>query len=148
MTNASREKADGPPGARELARRSMAAVEAKDREGWLDLFAEDGVVEDPIGPSPFDPKGRGHHGREQIGRFFDTVIAPHERVSFDIERSYECGDEVANVGTIRTTLEGGTHVAVVRGVYTYRSNGQGKLAALRAFWEFDATTLEEVAPAT
>jgi steroid delta-isomerase len=134
------------PGAKELSRRSMAAVEAKDREGWLDLFAEDGVVEDPIGPSPFDPDGRGHHGREGIGNFFDTVIAPHERVSFEIERSYECGNEVANVGIIRTRLTGGTHVAVVRGVYTYRSNGHGKLAALRAFWEFDKAELEEVGP--
>jgi len=42
---------------------------------------------------------------------------------------------------IRTVLAGGRQVAVVRGVYTYRSNGEGKLAALRAFWEFDAVEL-------
>lgn len=127
--------------ARELGRRSRAAVEAKDRQGWLDLFAEDAVVQDPIGPSPFDPEGRGHRGREAIAAFYDNVIAPSERITFEIERSYLCGDEVADVGTIRTTLAGGEHVAVVRGVYTYRSNGEGKLAALRAFWEFDATEL-------
>ncbi len=132
------------PGARELSQRSMALVEAKDREAWLDLFAEDGVVEDPIGPSAFDPGGKGHRGREAIGAFFDSVIAPNEGVTFDIERSYECGDEVANVGTIRTHLPGGTHVAVVEGVYTYRTDGAGKLAALRAFWEVDRVRLEEV----
>lgn len=130
--------------ARELSRLSMAAVEAKDREGWLALFADDAVVEDPIGPSPFDPDALGHHGREGIAKFFDTVIAPHEKVAFEIEESFECGDECANVGFIRTTLTGGTHVAVVRGVYTYRANKAGKLAALRAYWEFDRTTLEEV----
>lgn len=127
--------------ARELGRRSRAAVEAKDRQGWLDLFAEDAVVQDPIGPSPFDPEGKGHRGRKAIAAFYDDVIAPSERITFEIERSYLCGDEVADVGTIRTTLAGGKHVAVVRGVYTYRSNGEGKLAALRAFWEFDATEL-------
>jgi steroid delta-isomerase len=127
--------------ARELGRRSRAAVEAKDRAGWLALFAEDAVVEDPIGRSPFDPEGKGHRGRNAIAAFYDDVIAPSERVTFEIERSYLCGDEVADVGTIRTTLAGGRHVAVVRGVFTYRSNGAGKLAALRAFWEPDATEL-------
>ncbi len=131
------------PDARELGRRSRAAVEARDREGWLDLFAPDAVVADPIGPSPFDPEGRGHHGREAIAAFYDTVIAPSERITFEIERSYLCGDEVADVGIIRTTLAGGKHVAVVRGVYTYRSDGAGKLAALRAFWEYDAVELVE-----
>ena len=48
--------------ARELAEASMAAVEAGDREGWLALFDDDAVVEDPIGPSDFDPEGNGHRG--------------------------------------------------------------------------------------
>jgi ketosteroid isomerase-like protein len=130
--------------ARELGIRSRAAVHARDRETWLDLFAEDAVVQDPIGPSPFDPEGRGHHGREAIAAFYDTVIAPSESITFEITQSYLCGDEVADVGTIRTTLAGGTHQAVVHGVYTYRSDGAGKLAALRAFWEFDALELVEV----
>lgn len=98
-------------------------------------------MQDPIGPSPFDPAGSGHRGRAAIAAFYDTVIAPNERVTFEIENSYLCGDEVADIGVIRTTLPGGKHIAVVRGVYTYRSNGAGKLAALRAYWEFDAAEL-------
>ena len=127
--------------ARDLARASQAAVGAKDREAWLSLFADDAVVQDPIGPSPLDPEGAGHRGPTAIAAFYDKVIAPSERITFEIERSYLCGDEVADVGVIRTTLTGGRHVAVVRGVYTYRSNGAGKLAALRAFWEFDSLEL-------
>ena len=72
------------------------------------------------------------------------MIAPSDAIDFEITESYLCGDEVADVGVIRTTLAGGTHQAVVRGVYTYRSNGAGKLAALRAFWEFDALELVEL----
>jgi steroid Delta-isomerase len=72
------------------------------------------------------------------------VIAPSAAITFEIEQSYLCGAEVADVGIIRTTLAGGRHQAVVRGVYTYRSNGGGKLAALRAFWEFDALELHEI----
>ena len=129
--------------ARDLARKSQAAVKAKDRAGWLSLFAQDAVVQDPIGPSPFDPDGTGHRGPEAIAAFYDTVIAPNDLITFEIENSYLCGNEVADVGVIRTVLPGGKHVAVVRGVYTYRSNGAGQLAALRAFWEFDKAELIE-----
>lgn len=129
--------------ARDLARRSQAAVKVKDRAGWLGLFAPDAVVQDPIGPSPFDPEGTGHRGPEAIAAFYDTVIAPNDLITFEIENSYLCGNEVADVGIIRTVLPGGRHVAVVRGVYTYRCNGDGQLTALRAFWEFDQAELIE-----
>jgi steroid Delta-isomerase len=132
--------------ARDLARRSQAAVRSKDREAWLSLFAPDAVIADPIGPSPLDPDGSGHRGLTAIAAFYDTVIAPNEQVSFEIERSYLCGDEVADVGIIRTVLAGGDHVVVVRGVYTYRADAAGRLAALRAYWEFDAAEITRVRP--
>jgi len=93
--------------ARDLARRSQAAVKAKDRAGWLSLFAPDAIVQDPIGPSPFNPDGAGHRGPEAIAAFYDTVIAPNDLITFEIEDSFLCGDEVADVGVIRTVLENG-----------------------------------------
>ena len=108
----------------------------KDREGWLGLFADDAIVEDPIGPSPLCPDGGGHRGAEAIARFYDTVIGSVERMRFAIERSYLCGDEVADVGTIHITLAGG-HALQVHGVFTYRGDGAGRITALRAYWEFD-----------
>src|SRR5258708_20946568 len=129
------------PTARDLARRSQAAVHAKDRATWLSLFAPGAVGGDPSGPSPVGPAGNGHHGLEAIAAFYDSVIAPNEQISFEIERSYLCGDEVADVGIIATTLPGGAHVVVVSGVYTYRSDGAGLLVALRAYWEFDAAEI-------
>ena len=134
--------------ARELGIRSRAAVHARDRDGWLDLFAEDAFVQDPIGPSPFDPEGKGHHGRAAIAKFYDEVIAPSQAVDFEITQSYLCGDEVADVGIIRTTLAGGTHQAVVHVVMTYRADGAGKIAALRAYWEFDQLELVELGAST
>ena len=134
--------------ARELGIRSRAAVHARDRDGWLDLFADDALVQDPIGPSPFDPEGTGHRGRDAIARFYDEVIAPSQAVDFEINESYLCGDEVADVGIIRTTLAGGTHQAVVRVVMTYRTDGAGKIAALRAYWEFDQLELVELGAST
>ncbi len=123
--------------ARELGQASMAAVEARDRQGWLALFAEDGVVEDPIGPSALDPEGRGHRGLEAIAAFYDSVIAANESIAFDIRQSFLCGEEAANVGVIRITFAGGTAVEV-DGIYMYRRSADDKIAALRAFWEPDA----------
>lgn len=122
--------------ARELAEASMAAVEAGDRQGWLDLFAEDAVVEDPIGPSAFDPEGKGHRGRAAIAAFYDNVIGVNESIRFSVQKSFACGDEVANVGVITITLAGGAAVEV-DGVYTYRRSADGRIAALRAYWEAD-----------
>lgn len=45
-----------------------------DREGWLALYADDAVVKDPVGKSPFDTSGEGHKGKAGIAKFWDTVI--------------------------------------------------------------------------
>ncbi|HYA67407.1 MAG TPA: nuclear transport factor 2 family protein [Acidimicrobiales bacterium] len=124
--------------ARDLANRSMAAIEAKDRQGWLALFAEDGIVEDPVGPSLFDPDGVGHRGPEAIANFYDTVIAMSDSIRFHMRDSYDCGVEVANVGEIHITVGG--KVGICRLVSTYRASPDGKLAALRAYWEQDKLT--------
>ena len=122
--------------ARELAIRSLGCVEKKDREGWLAIWAEDGVIEDPVGRSPLDPEGRGHRGIAAIGAFWDKVIAPAE-LRFQIRQTFACGDECANVGTITTRVGG--MVSRTELVMVYRARGDGKLASLRAFWEFEDT---------
>lgn len=126
--------------ARTVAMASMRAVEAADRESWLGLFADDALVADPVGPSPLDPVGDGHRGIEAIAAFYDNVIST-ARVSFAIRESYAAGDECANVGTITSTFPDGTR-SIVDGVYTYRLDARGRLAAVRAYWEFDAMRIE------
>lgn len=129
-----------PHSARDAARASMRAVEAGDRAGWLALFSPDAHVEDPIGPSPFDPTGAGYHGIDAIGGFYDTVVASGA-VYFTIRESYAAGHECANVGTITTTLPDGTR-AIVDGVYTYRVDDDGRITNLRAYWEPERMRLE------
>jgi len=41
----------------------MEAVLRRSKEDWLALFAEDAIVEDPVGTSMFDPDGTGHRGK-------------------------------------------------------------------------------------
>lgn len=122
--------------ARLAAQRSMAAVAAKDRQAWLDLFAEDGCVEDPVGRSPLDETGNGHRGKDAIGAFWDKTIALMEHIEFDVQSSYAAGREVANVATIRTHMPGGM-AGRTDGVFVYRVDDDGRLTNLRAFWEWD-----------
>lgn len=125
--------AEQPP-ARAAALRSYRAVDAGDKDGWLALFAEDGSVEDPVGPSGFDPEGKGHHGHVGIAKFWDMAIANVERFEFVIRDSHACGNEVANVGTITSFLPGGYRVDTDL-VMHYTVDDQGKVRSLRAFWE-------------
>jgi ketosteroid isomerase-like protein len=115
-------------------RLSREAAMAGDKDAWLALFADDAIVEDPIGPSHFDPEGRGHRGKAAIARFFDMAIAPSQ-LEFHFDKTYVCGDEEANVGHIVIVASG--YRVVAEGVFTYRVNADGKIVALRAYWELD-----------
>jgi ketosteroid isomerase-like protein len=121
------------PRARLAAWRSMNAVVRGAKDEWLALFAPDGVVEDPVGPSMFDPEGKGHHGHDGISAFWELTIAKVERFQFVIRDSHAPGNEVANVGTI-TTFLGGYRVDT-DGVFVYRVNEAGLIVSMRAFWE-------------
>ena len=123
--------------ARDVAIQSIQFVEQKDRKGWLSLWDEDGVIEDPVGESPLDPKGRGHRGLDEITRFYDNVIAQAD-TRFTTRQSFAAGDECANVGTITTRNQQGL-VSRTELIMIYRVNSDGKLVSLRAFWEFNDT---------
>ena len=75
--------------AQELSFLSRDYAVAKDKENWLALFAEDALVQDPIGKSPLDPEGNGHKGIAAIEKFYDTVIANGD-IEFTIIESIPC----------------------------------------------------------
>ncbi|MQA83916.1 MAG: nuclear transport factor 2 family protein [Streptosporangiales bacterium] len=122
--------------ARAASQRSMEAVARKAKDEWLALFAPDAVVEDPVGPSPLDPEGAGHHGSDGIAAFWEATVAGVERFEFVIKDSFAAGDEVANVGTITAFLPGNMRIDT-EGVFIYRVDSTGLIWSMRAYWEFD-----------
>ena len=119
---------------------SQKYVAEGNREGWLSLWAEEGVLADPVGVSPFDPKGDGHQGKAAVTAFYDDMISK-VKVSFDYPRSYACANECAFIGTVFTTLPDGTENGS-EGVFLYHVNDEGKILSLRAFWEHDRPRLD------
>ena len=119
--------------ARLAAWRSMDAVARGDKQAWLDNFADDGIVEDPVGKSMIDPTGEGHRGKAAIEAFWDKNIA-NARPMFCLQSSIACGDECANVGTLMIQFPNGL-VTKLHGVFIYRVQEDGKVASLRTYWE-------------
>lgn len=115
------------------ARASWSAVQRKAKQDWLAIMADDVVFQDPIGVSPLDSSGKGHIGKQAVSAFWDKTMAPTE-ISIEVHRSFCAGLESAHLMTLTTVLPGGAR-SIVTGIFTYRVNPDGKLAALRGYWE-------------
>lgn len=120
--------------AQQAGEESLTQVKAKNKAAWLELFADDAVLQDPVGVSPLDPSGLGHRGKEAIGRFWDAAIAPGQ-LETQIRESYPSGDECANVATFVNRMPNG--VAIKTDLVTvYRVDAGGKIVSLKAYWEY------------
>jgi steroid Delta-isomerase len=117
----------------ELADASMQAAVAGDREGWLALYSEDALLEDPVGPSALDLQGKGHRGKQALAAFWDRAIGPNRGLQFKVRERYTGGKELASVITVSTALPNGQRFEFGM-VTVHRSNDEGLIQSLRAFW--------------
>lgn len=125
---------DAVNAAQAASRNSMKYVIAGDRASWVELFAEDAVLQDPVGASPLDPTGLGHRGKAAIGRFWDATIAAGP-MRLEILNSFPCADECANLVKMERDLPNGKvleHLMIV----VYRADTAGKIVSLKAYWEY------------
>lgn len=105
-----------------------------DREGWLALYTDDAVVQDPVGKSPFDASGDGHRGKAAIAKFWDTVIGP-SRLTINVHKRIPSGDRVCAVlqTAINDMGKGKTEVEMIA---IYEVNDDGKIIRMSAFWSW------------
>lgn len=108
---------------------SPQAVAVHDRAAWVDLFAPDGRVEDPVGSKP-------HVGHAAIERFYDTFIAPNS-IEFGVDHDIVCGTTVYRDLTLATTMSTGVTLHVPMHLrYDLRQVGsEWKIDRLYAHWE-------------
>jgi steroid delta-isomerase len=122
------------------ARNSWRCAEARDKEGWLALMADDVCIEDPIGVAVTNPSGKGMRGKAEVGEFFDKHIAP-STIVVETHESRVAGNESAHVLTLNTTLSNGVKTKL-RGLFTYKLNDEGLLTNLRGYWTMDDMSFE------
>ncbi len=115
-------------------KKSIAYATTGNREAWIDLFADDAVVHDPVGPSPHDPEGAGFRGKARIAEFWDMmmgttlVVAAHKRIPVG-ERICAVFMTATNVEPVKSSVEM---------ISVYETNEAGKLISLRTYWDLNA----------
>ena len=122
---------------------SWRCVQARDREGWLALMADDVVIEDPIGRSVTNPDGTGVRGKEGVGAFFDSNIAANQ-LTITCEETFPSSspNEIAHILLVHSKFDNGV-TSTVRGVFTYRVDDAGLITNMRGYWNLDAMTFGE-----
>lgn len=126
--------------ARAASQRSYSAVAKGDLAEWLTVYAEDAVLEDPVGPSMFDPEGQGHRGHAGITAFWNLAIAPIETFEFEIYDSFANpgSNTCANIGRIRTAFPDGSYT-ITELIMVYIVDDEGRVTSMKAYWEPDRT---------
>jgi len=111
---------------KETIERYQATFSADDREGWLALFTDDAVLEDPVGSAP-------HEGREAIAAFWDTVHARTQRGSVRMTQGPAvCGLEAAWAFELDVTVKGRRSLVEIIDHGTFAEDG--RIRRIRAFW--------------
>lgn len=115
-----------PAVAEEVVERYLACHGASDLEGVLALFAEQAIVEDPVG-TPV------HRGRAAIADFYRETHARNGRLAFDrIGRALVAGDEIAL--HVRARLARDVDGPGMDVIYVVCLDGDGRIRSLRAFF--------------
>jgi hypothetical protein len=118
-----------------VAKESPARVAVHDKAGWLALFAQQGIIEDPVGAAPHQ-RQRQAGGQDPLDAFYETFIAPNE-ISLASSLDVVAGNEVARDVVISTRLLHGAQ-AEVSAYLLYElvpEDGTLRIARLGAHWE-------------
>lgn len=110
----------------------LACWRDKDKARWLDLFADDAEVLDPVGTP-------AHVGKDAIGAFWDRVTATGMKMDPTLHKTVVCGDEVLASFTMTSTA--GAMGMAVDIVDVFRLDSAGKIAQLRAYWDNGCTRM-------
>ncbi len=97
-----------------------------DREAWLDLFAEDASIEDPVG-APLTV------GKAAITAFWDRIHQGEMAMRCELDRIVVCGDEALMIFAVITSGAGVEMRVRIADLFTF--DGEGKISTMRAFWD-------------
>lgn len=116
--------------------RSIKYATEKNKEAWLALYHDDAILCDPVGISPLDPSGKGHHGKAAIAQFYDMIIAnsnlqmiPGERIA---SGAYTCAVPMKAINDL-----GNGKKTEVDMIAIYEVNEEGLIMRMNAYWDWD-----------
>lgn len=101
------------------------AYARNDKDAFLSLWAPTGVLEDPVGTP-------AHEGIAAIGAFWDQARQLADRIVLEPEQVIVAGDEAVMVMEVHAHV--GDSEMVIPVVDLMRTDGDGRLVSVRAFW--------------
>jgi steroid delta-isomerase len=105
----------------------FAAVKAMDAAAFAAIFAEDGVLEDPVGTPP-------NTSQAAIQQFFTGITAAFSAVELVPDDIYLAGPSMAIKWTGHATAKNGKQ-ATFAGIDVIDLDAAGKIQCVRAFWD-------------
>ena len=106
------------------------SVGAFDVQRYVNTFAPDGVLEDPVGTPPLQ-------GTPAITGFITNIIAPFSEIKHRIQEITVCGHEAAVNWKLHLTTTTGKKITI-DGMGVFNFNQDGKLQSVREFWDLAA----------
>jgi ketosteroid isomerase-like protein len=120
----------------EANKKSVKYASEGNKEAWLALYAEDAVIADPVGVSPMDSTGKGHHGIAAIEQFWDTVIGP-SNIEIRVDKRWTSGDYCCCVAQVARNDLGDGKYTDCDMLAVYEVNEHGLITRMQAHWDFD-----------
>ncbi|NQT73671.1 MAG: hypothetical protein HQ553_13020 [Chloroflexi bacterium] len=118
-----------------VAEASPEAIATHDKQAWLSLFSEQGIIEDPVGIAPFRRVKSGGDD-DPLERFYETFIAPNE-IKLNVSRNIVAGNAV--VRDVNIEIKSSTGLTINVPTYVLyelvEEDGNLKVARLAAHWE-------------
>jgi len=120
-----------------VVQQSPDAVAIHDKAAWMGIFANNHVVEDPVGSTPHLANPGSDQPHDALSRFYDTFIAPNT-IAFDVEKDTVCAKHVMRNLTINLQMSDKVEAQVPMHLLYELAEEDGcyKVARLAAHWEF------------
>lgn len=115
-----------PDQVRAAAENHAKLFSSADKQGWLDIYAENAEFADPY-PAPYSV------GRAGLVEFWDRVYAMASNYAFDIQQLVVAGDRA--VMTFTLSLDMGGDRYAFDGVDVFEVDDDGKIARFTAYWD-------------
>ena len=105
-----------------------ACMTAGDREGWLDLFAADATLEDPVGTDV-------RTGRDEIGEFWDFTRSLSSSIEMRLTGPVKVvAGEGAFAFLVISAVGDSQLAADIIDAMTF--DDEAKITGMRAYWDF------------
>ena len=104
----------------------FSQMQAMNPEGWLENFAEDAVINDPVGSPP--------KAKEDFQKFFGLLSMVFEKLELSQDHIFIAGNGAAVKWTMQGLAKNGRQ-GTTEGISVFEINEAGKIQQVSSYWD-------------